>query len=171
MMKLPALLLALVLVAVAAFAALNWGAMTTPTTLSLGVASVQGALGLVLLGMLVIVAALLLAIIVYLQGSALMETRRYSKELLAHRTLADQAEASRFTELRGYLQEALAGQAAGQSDAMAQMLGRLDRLEQAMRMHVEQSANGLAASIGELEDRLDAQRLPAGLHRPLDARP
>ena len=47
---------------------------------------------------------LLILTAIALQTSALLETRRHSRELQASRELADQAEASRFNELRNFLE-------------------------------------------------------------------
>ena len=128
-MQLRNVALLVVLGAVALFAALNWGVIMTPTTLSLGFAEVQAPLGLVLLVMLAVICALFLFYLVYLQTTVLLEHRRHARELETQRQLADQAEASRFTELRTLLE------------------ARLDQLE-----------NSLAASIGELADRLGTNR-------------
>ncbi len=159
-MKLPSLLLALLLALAAGFTILNWTAINTPTALSLGVTTVEWPLGLVMLSLLIGLTAVFLAFVVYMQGSALLETRRHTKELLANRTLADQAEASRFTELRAFLDKALAEQAALQADAQTQLLARMARLDADVQASVEQSGNTLAAYIGELEDRLE-HRLPS----------
>jgi membrane protein implicated in regulation of membrane protease activity len=110
-MKVRTLLLLIVLVAISVFAALNWNAIIMPTTLSLGVAVIQAPLGLVMLGILVFLTALFLVFVVYLQTSALLEARRYARELQSSRELADQAEASRFNELKGLLEEELKRQA------------------------------------------------------------
>lgn len=159
-MKLPTLLLIVLLLAVAALTALNWNAFNAPTDLSLGVATVQLPLGLVMLSVLVLLTVCFLGFVTYMMGSALMETRRYGKELQANRTLADQAEASRFTELRTFLVEDFARQVAANAATEATLLARIERLERELRDSVEQSGNTLAAYIGELEDRLD-KTLPA----------
>lgn len=161
-MKMPTVLLALVLAVTALFVALNWPAIHSPSDLSLGVTTVQAPLGLVMLGFLLLLTALFLAFVLYMQGSALLETRRYSKELLANRALADQAEASRFTDLKAFLDKALADQAALQAEAHTQVLARMTRLESDVQASIEQSGNTLAAYIGELEDRLDRRLPPAG---------
>lgn len=154
-MKLSTLLLLLVLTAIAAFAALNWNVFITPTELSLGFTTTQIPLGLLMLGLLVFVTALFLVFVLYLQTSALLETRRQSRELKASRELADQAEASRFSELRDVIEAEflkLKNQhAASQSEEMA----RSEQLEKNLRSATEQSGNTLAAYIGELEDRLE----------------
>ena len=106
-MPLRTVLLLVLLLAVALFAALNWTAFLAPTTLSLGVTEVQAPLGLILLGLIAFLTALFLGYLVYLQTTVLMESRRHAKELQVQRELADQAEASRFTELRTHLDSRL----------------------------------------------------------------
>ena len=94
------------------------------------------------------------------QASVLVETRRTAKELSAQRTLADQAEASRFTALGKHLDEELQrleSQAAAREAALGQ---RLDGREQALRAHVDQASNSLAAFIGEVDDRLERMARP-----------
>lgn len=141
-MQLRNVVLLVLLGAVGVFAALNWSVIMAPTTLSLGFAQVQAPLGLVLLGMLALVTAAFLFYLVYLQTSVLLETRRHARELQASRELADQAEASRFTELRTLLE------------------ARLDHLERELRAAIDQSSNSLSAYVGELGDRLDKTRPP-----------
>ncbi len=154
-MKLLSLLLLLMLVLIASFTALNWGVFLSPTELSLGYTTFSMPLGLVMLGLLVIATVLFLAYIVYLQGSVLLEARRHSRELKSNRELADQAEASRFTELRAFLAAEQLNQATQNAQARDALLGRIDTLEHELHSFVEQSGNTLAAYIGELEDRLD----------------
>jgi uncharacterized integral membrane protein len=154
-MKLQSLLLLIVFALIAAFAALNWGVFLSTTELSLGYTTVNMPLGLIMLGLLAIVTTLFLMYVVYLQGSVLLEARRHSKELQANRELADQAEASRFTELRTFLDEGLTKQSMQHSDAKEVLLARIDRLEHEFQTYMEQSGNTLAAYIGELEDRIE----------------
>ena len=147
--------LVLVLVAIAAFAILNWGVFVAPTELTLGFTTIRLPLGLLMLGLLVLVAALFLLYVVFLQASALLDTRRHGRELRANRELADQAEASRFTELRSFLASELAQQTRVGAESKAEVLARIDRLERDLRVLAEQTGNSLAASIGELDDRLE----------------
>lgn len=154
-MKHHNLALLLVLISVVVFAMLNWGVFITPTELSLGFTSVKMPLGLVMLGLLGFVSLLFLMYVVYLQASALVETRRQGRESRANRELADQAESSRFTELRTFLDEALAKQAQLQEESRDELLARVNQLSVELRTLVEQTGNSLAASIGEMEDRLD----------------
>ena len=103
-MRVAIVLLLFVLAGTAAFVTLNWGAVITPVDLSLGVGMVKMPLGLVMLGLLLAITALFLVFVLFLQTSVLLETRRQAKEIRASRDLADQAEASRFTELRSFLE-------------------------------------------------------------------
>ena len=152
-MKLQSLLLLIILAVVAAFAALNWGVFLAPTELWLGFTSVQMPLGLLMLGLLVLITALFLIYVVYLQGSVLLEARRHSRALQTNRELADSAEASRFTELRAFLETELTRQTTLNGEAKEMVLARIDRHD--FRSFTEQSGNTLAAYIGELEDRLE----------------
>jgi len=157
-MQLRTLLVLLVLGITAAFAAVNWSSFLAPTTLSLLFATVQAPLGLVMLGFTALLTALFLLFIAYLQASLLMDSRRHARELQAQRTLADQAEASRIAELRGYLEVELPKLAGTIAESRVAVETRLDRLDRDLRSVVEQAGNTLAAYIGELEDRLEHQK-------------
>ena len=80
-MKIRALILLLVLGIFLAFMVLNWGTIMAPTMLNLGIAEVNAPLGLVMLGMLTVLAALFLIFTVYLQTSVLLEARRHAKRV------------------------------------------------------------------------------------------
>ncbi len=149
-MTLRSIALLAVLLLTTLFVALNWGAIMTPTTLSLGVASIEAPLGLIMLGLLLLVSSAFLLFILYLQTGVLLETRRQIRETRSSRELADQAEASRFTELRHYLETELAALAARDAAAFAELHTR-----------IEETGNSLAAALGELEDRLEQTGRPA----------
>lgn len=128
-MKFRTLLIVLALAALAAFVAANWGAFLAPTTLSLGVTTIDAPLGLV---MLILLGALTLAFVAftaYMQTSAVRESRRNAREVQSQRELADRAEASRFTELRGFLESQLQQMKAREDANRASVLDRLDRME------------------------------------------
>jgi uncharacterized integral membrane protein len=142
-MRMRTLFLALVLLSVAVFVAVNWSAFTAPTRLSLLVTAVEAPVGLVMLGVVVLVVLAFGAYLVVWQSAILLESRRQTKELQVQRTLADQAEASRFTELRVIVHDELERLA----DQMTQALD-------ALRAEIRDHANSLAATIGELDDRM-----------------
>ncbi|MBP9804621.1 MAG: LapA family protein [Candidatus Accumulibacter sp.] len=159
-MKLRTVFLLLILGAIAAFSALNWTAFTTQTTLSLGLSEIQAPLGVIMLGVVAFLTAFFLVFVVYVQASALFDSRRHAQELQLNRELADKAEASRFTELRSFLEvelQKLGSRGAGSSTAAdpAIVLARLDRLEKELLSALEHSENSVAAYVGELEDRLE----------------
>ena len=154
-MQVPTILLLVVLITIALFAAINWSAFITPVSLSLVVTTVQAPLGLVMLGLIALLTVLFLMFVVYLQTSVLLQARRHARALEAQRELADQAEASRFTELRGFIEAELIKVGAQSAASQVSVLARLNQVEQDLRVVVEQGGNTLAASIGELEDRLE----------------
>lgn len=153
-MKLHSLLLLIILAAIAAFSALNWSTFISPTNLSLGFTSVHMPLGLVMLGMLVLIVMLCLMFVVYIQAKALLESHQHAKALKAQRELADQAELSRFTELRNYLEGQLRAQEAKSSELKTEILARIEQQENHLRTAIEEAGNTLAAYIGEMDDRL-----------------
>lgn len=161
-MQLRTLLLVLALALTAAFAAVNWSAFTAPTALSLGFTTIEAPLGLIMLALTALIAVLFLVFIVYLQTGVLLEARRHARELEAQRQLADQAEASRFTELRAFLEKEVARLAAEIASARTGLTARVEQAEGELRTAIEQSANTLAAYIGEVEDRLEHRSTPAG---------
>ncbi|MDP1535131.1 MAG: LapA family protein [Rubrivivax sp.] len=148
-MNLRTLLIALTLAALAGFAALNWPTFIAPTALNLGFADVQAPLGLVMLGVVGLVVGLFRVFSVYQLIGIIGDSRRSAKELKLHRELADKAEASRFVELRAFIDTELRrldGQAG------ARDLGpRIDRLEQQLR-------DGLAALDSKLDRAWPAAR-------------
>ena len=164
-MKFRTLVLIIFILLVASFVALNLDAILTPTTLNFAFTEIQAPLGLVLLGMLALVLIVFLLALVYYQTLHLMEVRRITREVAEQRELADKAEASRFTELRQFLQTELQATATREQALSEKMHQKIDHLQTAMTQVIEQTGNGLGASIGEMEDRLERQlqQRPSGL--------
>lgn len=136
--------LLIIVLLIAALAALNWVTLATPALISLGFMQVTAPLGLLMLGLTVALAVFFLIYVLYLQSSVLLETRRHTRELTAQRDLADKAEASRFTELRSFLDTQEQKRSARHAELHGVLLAR-----------AEQSDHTLAAHLGQLEDRLD----------------
>lgn len=166
-MRISTVLLVLVLAAVGIFAALNWQAINQPTTLSLGFTDVTAPLGLVMLGLLVAVSAIFLAYLVTLQTSVLLETRRHARELQAHRALADQAEASRFTELRKFIEMELNARTARDAEMHQALLVKMDRMSDSLRGAMQDANNTMAAYMGQMEDRIEHRGRPLPNTAPL----
>ncbi len=156
-MSIRAVVVLMLFALLALFVAANWAAFVAPTSLSLLIATVEAPLGLVMLAVTAAVALVFLAYAFYLQGGALVETRRMTRELAAQRQLADQAEASRFTELRNALDARFDQLDAGTRAGRAQDGAAPERMRDELRTTIEQAVNGLHAQIAELDDRL-AQR-------------
>ncbi|WP_066268382.1 LapA family protein [Hydrogenophaga palleronii] len=161
-MKLRTILLVLFILFIAGFVALNFEQILQPTALNFGFTQVQAPMGLVLLGMLALVLVVFLAALVYYQTLHLVEVRRVTREAADQRVLADKAEASRFTELRQYLQGELQATAVREKELADQVQLKLDQVQAALTQVVEQTGNGLSATVGELEDRLERHYPPRG---------
>jgi uncharacterized integral membrane protein len=159
-MNLRTLLIALALIALAVFALLNWSAFTAPTTLSLGFSQVQAPLGLIMLVVTGAVSALFLFYIVFQQAGVIMETRRVTKELNVQRELADKAEASRFTEMRVFLEGELRKLEAQSAAATRELGARIAQFEQQLQDKLAESTRTLSAYVGEVDEKLDRLREP-----------
>jgi len=154
-MRLKTIFLIVAILAIAAFAALNVDEFTRASVLNLGFTTTQMPLGLVMLLLLVVVITLFLASAIYMQSSHLLETRKHTRELDAQRALADKAEASRFTELRMYLESQTAVALNREAANAAALSERLNSTQAALLTRIEQSDSATAAYMGELEDRVN----------------
>lgn len=154
-MNIRSLLIALSLAALGVFALLNWTAFTASTTLSLGFAELQAPLGLVMLVVTVALSAMFLVYIVFQQAGVILEARRYAKELKSHRELADTAEASRFTDLRVFLDTELRKLEAQQAASTRELNTRLSQVEQNLQDKLAESTRSLSAYMGEVDGKLD----------------
>jgi DNA anti-recombination protein RmuC len=154
-MYLRTLFLVLALGALALFTAANWSAFIAPTTLSVIFATIEAPLGLVLLSVVVLLTALFLIYVVYLQSSVLFETRRHARELHAQRELAEHAEISRLHDLRSSLEAQLQCLGKRTEQAKTELSARLVQIEGDLRQSIEQCQNSLAASIAEIDDRVE----------------
>ena len=154
-MNLRALFVAMVLAALALFAMLNWSAFTTPTALTLGFAEVQAPLGVIMLIVTGLVSGLFLVYIVFQQAGVILEARRYAKDLKAQRELADKAEASRFTELRAFLDGELRRIEALGAASTREAVARVEQAERQLQDKLAEATRTLSAYVGEIEDKLD----------------
>ena len=128
---------------VAVFLIFNWSLFAAPATLNLLVTAVQVPVGIV---MLALFAVIILALTIYVgmwQSTFLSEYRRQTKELQAQRTLADNAEASRFTELGALVRAEIAG-----------LELRLGTSLDGLRAEFRDAENSIAATLGEMDDRI-----------------
>lgn len=156
-MRIRTLLLIALILLVAGFVALNFDAVMQSTELNLGLAQIQAPLGLVMLGMLAIITSVFLIALLLFQTSHAMEIRRLTKEMTEQRNLADKAEASRFTELREFLKLELEKTSERDTELSNQLVQKLDLVKNSLAVTIEQTGNGLSATLGEIEDRLERQ--------------
>ena len=169
-MSLRSLFLLLACIAVVIFVGLNWEEMNRPTDLTLIFTDIRAPLGLVLLGIMALLAALFVTVMVYTQGAVLVETRRHAKELAAQRELADKAEASRFTDLRAHLDKEMERVTQSIDLQKQETLSRIDRAEIGLRERpvedeLSRLAQALEAHNRDLHSRVD--RLEMGLREGL----
>lgn len=143
------ILVALFLLAV--FTLANWSVLTATTTLSFILFSLEGPLGVILLGAMLVLVALFVLYALTLRTNMLMEARRHAQELQAQRKLAESAEASRLAELRADV----AREFAELRTQIAGLDGQMDHHAQATKQALDEAANGLAAMVGEVDDKID----------------
>jgi uncharacterized integral membrane protein len=159
-MNLQSILIALALLALALFAMLNWTAFSAPTALSIGFTEVQAPLGMIMLTVAAVLTVLFLLYIFVQQASAMMESRRTTKELNAQRELADKAEASRLSELRTFLDAELRKLEAQGAAGPRELSARIDALQLQMQDRLAESTGILSAYVGEVDDKLDRMGTP-----------
>lgn len=154
-MKFINFLLLIIIVALVVFAAVNWPAIIAPVPLSLLFTNADAPLGLILLAVTGLLALLFLGFVVYMQSSTLMIRRKLNKEVEEQRKLANEAEASRFTDLRTYLENELQALKSQNTEVHQKVEAKLAEIETSMKGKMEETGTTLSAYIGELEDRLE----------------
>ena len=165
-MRIRTIFLIVAIALVAGFAALNVDEFTRVSVLSLGFTTIQVSLGWVMLVLLIVATVLFLASTLYMQSSNLIETRHYARDLTAQRELADKAEASRFTELRNYLESQAVAAQHRETVAGTVLSERFAQQQQALFARIEQSDASMAAYMGQLEDRLERRATGIGIQQP-----
>jgi hypothetical protein len=142
-MSFKAMLILVAAAATSVFLLINWRVLAAPANFRFLVGSADIPIGVAIIGLLGLV---VLACAIYVgiwQGTVLAEYRRQSKELQAQRVLADNAEASRFTELTTLLRE-----------EMFKLHQRLELPLEALRVEVRDNERSIAATLAEMDDRL-----------------
>jgi len=156
-MRARVILLVLAILAVAAFAALNWSEFMRPAPLSFGATVADAPLGLIMLGL------LLIALFAYLVSGALhrtqtlVETRHHHKSLEAQRDLADKAESSRFTDLRQHMDTQLRELRQRDEITATEFHRAMVESQRELRTQLEQMSRAMVARLGEIETRLDSR--------------
>lgn len=153
-MKLVLIIIAIVFVILLVFTAANWQVLTTMTPLSFVVFSIEGPLGIILLGVCLVLTLLVVAYALLLRTNWLMESRRLNRQLEEQRELAEKAESSRITALQEMLRQefdalTIALHEMGKSNA-----AQIESFEKSLGKLVEDTGNSITASIGYLDDKL-----------------
>ena len=157
-MRFRTILLVIGLLLLAAFVAMNVDEFTRISTLNLGFTTLQVSLGLVMLALVVALLLIFLGSTLYMQSRHVLEARTHTRELTAQRELADKAEASRFTELRGYLEAQVLAEQQREVALEAVLVNRFSQQQQVLLTRMEQIDNSIAAHLGQLDDKLTQQR-------------
>jgi uncharacterized integral membrane protein len=116
----------------ALFVVLNWRVFAGTAKLNLLLTSADVPVGVVMLLLFALGLLVLWNYVGAWQGTLLTEFRRQAKELQAQRLLAESAEASRFTELGTLVREEIAK----------------------LRTELQETEHSIAATLGEMDDRL-----------------
>jgi uncharacterized integral membrane protein len=153
-MKWQAFLVGAILVILVLFAAVNWDAFAASDELNLVVRRTEAPLGIVLLAVILILSALYLAFVAGARTTQLVETRRFAKEAQEARQLADQAELSRYSELRSVLETELDSLRAAVKEEGQAAREHLAASEEGLRAALDESHNILVANLGEMDTRM-----------------
>jgi uncharacterized integral membrane protein len=137
------------------FSVANWNLLTAPASINLLAFTIEGPLGMILLGATLVLLALCTVYVLWLRTTTLMELRQHAKDLEAQRALADRAEASRFTELRVHIGEEAGRQRTLIEEVRAVLNSRMDALERTLLGSVQEASNTLAACVGEVDEKLN----------------
>jgi len=114
------------------FVVLNLKVFAAPAKLNLVLTQVEVPVGVIMLMLFAVALVVIWILVSGWQGTLLAEFRRQAKELEAQRQLAESAEASRFTELGTLIREEVAK----------------------LRTELQDTEHSIAATLGEMDDRL-----------------
>jgi uncharacterized integral membrane protein len=142
-MRVRTIVLIIVALLIAMFLFMNWQVFAAPASFYFLVGTVTVPIGVVIVGLLAVLALGFAGYVAVWQGSLLKDYRRQSKELQSQRSLADDAEASRFTALSALLREELSKQNVRFDEAIA-----------TLRAEVRDTEHSIAATLAEMDDRL-----------------
>ena len=142
-MRVRIIVLCVVALLVATFLSINWKVFTAPANFNFFLGTVEVPFGVVMVGLLTVVTLAFAIYVAVWQGTVLRDYRRQSNELNSQRSLADDAEASRFTSLSTLLREEMTKQSA-----------RFDESLTSLRTEVHDTEHSIAATLAEMDDRL-----------------
>lgn len=127
-MKIKTFLLVVGLLLVIAIAVLNWNVIMMPTTISLGIATVQAPLGFLMFILLSFFSLLILVVAIYSRTWGFFKDRQHSNEAQAKLKLTDNIETPEITVLGELLKTELKKLENLQRDSTATVLARIEKL-------------------------------------------
>lgn len=168
-MKIRTIFLLFVLILMAVFLVINWTALSTVTAVNLIYTEIQAPLGVLVVGGFAAVVFVLLVYMVWQQASVTLELRAAYKEARNARTVADDAEKSRFAESNRILLERIEKLEAlmtARSDetltAVRQEAVRAEERYKALFDDQKRAQGELTAQIGAMEKRV-VETLPSAV--------
>ncbi len=142
-MRVKVVLLTLLVSLVITFAILNWHLLATPVHVNLLLGFTDIPIG-VLLSAVMMLLGLVFGIYLWLwQRRVMIDYRRQSQDLQAQRSLADDAESSRFTALSNLVKEEL-----------TELEQHLTLALETLRGEMHATENSISATLAEMDDRM-----------------
>ncbi|HAW45125.1 MAG TPA: hypothetical protein DCW60_02075 [Sutterella sp.] len=151
-MNIKSVILLLIVVFCGFFLVINWQGIVTDVAVDFGFYKADAPLALIVLLGLGALVVICLLYAMWLQASMALEMRKVRREAQSSKNLAEDAEKSRFLELKADI-EKLKGEWQNQADTRRdQMIKRIDELDKRFEEGFVQTINSLSSSVGELED-------------------
>lgn len=156
-MRVVLVIIAIVFVMLLVFTAANWQILTTVTPLSFVAFSIEGPLGVILLGVCLTLTVLVVSYALLLRTNWLMESHRFSRQLEEQRELADRAETSRITALQEMLKYEFETLTNALNKIEESNSLRIEAAERSLGKIIEDTGNSLEANLGYLDDKLKGE--------------
>jgi len=152
--KIVITIIAIIFVILAVFTVANWQVLTTSTPLSFVVFSMEGPLGVILLGVMIILTILVVAYALLLRTTWLMESRRLNRQLEEQRELANEAESSRLIALQKMIEGEFEKLHTEFHKVAESGLTRIEEAEKSLAGTIEDTSNSILAHVGYLDDKM-----------------
>ena len=153
-MKIILGIIAIIFIMLAVFTAANWQVLTTPAPLSFVAFSIEGPLGVMLLGVSLLLTLLVVVYALLLRTTWLMESRRINRQLEEQRELAEKAESSRISALIDLIERKFNENLVSNSEVSKTMTDRIELMELNYTQKIEDVASSIMAHLGYLDDKL-----------------
>lgn len=127
-MKIKTLLLLILFAIISVFLVINWGEFIKPTTISLWYQTIEAPLGLILLGLIIILTVIFGIYALSFRTSLLLKERNLTNELKKAQEIANNEEASRFTELKSLIEAELKNLSKQNTENFKSILSEINNL-------------------------------------------